>query len=353
MVASPATLQRGDDGIYRAHWTEGRRSRRVSMRTRDLARAQINFGKWLVGRGVRDGASDATVADAWDRYRAARPNSETASAAWDRLAEHFGDERVADVDQDVVDAYIDARAAGEYGPNGPVTASTIAKELGVLRAILNRAARGRAPLVRHADLHQWDKIKVARHEGRWLNDAELAKLFRAATRRRDGGAIQPLEVFLRLALHTGARKGAIRDLTWAHVDFDAGLVRYSQTRTVETAKRRVDVAMSTALRRFLRRARDEAEARPVFSPAQPVLHGGPKDMYPLVRGLARVAGLGDDVGPHCLRRTAAVQMARAGVDMWKIAGVLGNTVSVAEKRYAHFAPGAAAASVEAIRVPGE
>jgi integrase len=49
---------------------------------------------------------------------------------------------------------------------------------------------------------------------------------------------------------------------------------------------------------------------------------------------AGVAG----VTPHVLRHTAATHMARAGVPLWKIAGILGNSIAMVEKVYAKHCP---------------
>jgi integrase len=42
--------------------------------------------------------------------------------------------------------------------------------------------------------------------------------------------------------------------------------------------------------------------------------------------------------PHTLRHTWATLAARAGVDLYAIAGVLGDTLSTVEKNYLHHAP---------------
>ncbi|MNP23880.1 site-specific tyrosine recombinase XerC [compost metagenome] len=42
--------------------------------------------------------------------------------------------------------------------------------------------------------------------------------------------------------------------------------------------------------------------------------------------------------PHTLRHTAATLMARRGVSLWEVAGVLGNSAAVVEKTYAHHCP---------------
>jgi integrase len=44
------------------------------------------------------------------------------------------------------------------------------------------------------------------------------------------------------------------------------------------------------------------------------------------------------VTPHTLRHTAATWMAQAGVPLWEIAGILGNTVQMVETVYGHHSP---------------
>ena len=41
---------------------------------------------------------------------------------------------------------------------------------------------------------------------------------------------------------------------------------------------------------------------------------------------------------HALRHTAATHMARAGVDLWQLAGILGDTMQTVQKNYLHHCP---------------
>ncbi|NIO43687.1 MAG: tyrosine-type recombinase/integrase [Burkholderiales bacterium] len=54
------------------------------------------------------------------------------------------------------------------------------------------------------------------------------------------------------------------------------------------------------------------------------------------------------VTPHVLRHTAATRMARAGVSLWLIAKVLGNTLDVVDKVYAKHSPDMLADAVNSI-----
>ena len=70
--------------------------------------------------------------------------------------------------------------------------------------------------------------------------------------------------------------------------------------------------------------------------------GAPKEM-PSNKSRRRMAKGGliffeSDVTPHVLRHTKATWMAQAGVSMFDIAGVLGDSVDTVTKTYAHHHP---------------
>lgn len=45
-----------------------------------------------------------------------------------------------------------------------------------------------------------------------------------------------------------------------------------------------------------------------------------------------------DVTPNVFRHTAATNMARGGVPLWKIAKILGNSIAMVERVYAKYDP---------------
>ena len=47
---------------------------------------------------------------------------------------------------------------------------------------------------------------------------------------------------------------------------------------------------------------------------------------------------GPDVTPHTLRHTRATHLLQLGVDIWDVAGLLGDTVSTIERTYGHYSP---------------
>ena len=67
-----------------------------------------------------------------------------------------------------------------------------------------------------------------------------------------------MRLFVTLALTTGARMGAILDLTWDRVDFEHNTIDFMPSGRNKTNKRRTVVAMSKKAREALLEARKGA-----------------------------------------------------------------------------------------------
>lgn len=318
-------LRQAPNGIFTIHWTENRVGKRRSTRTTDPAKARRALAGHLLERGIP--ASEPTVAELWALYETkhlvhtAAP--QTAGYSWKRLAPHFGALRPNAVTPDVVDTYVQQRK---------VRSSTVRRELAHLNACLNFGrARGVLAVVpkirRPADAAPRD---------RWLTTAEIAKLLAAV---EAGGR---LYVFIHLALETGARKSALRELTWDRVDFETGVIHLDTPGRRQTKKRRASVPISKTLEPVLQIAYCKRTT-------DLVLENG-SDVWLRLRRAARRAGLAG-VHPHVLRHTAATHMARRGVPLWKIAKVLGNRVAQIERVYAKHAPDDLREAVDSISGP--
>lgn len=346
------------NGVYYAFWSENRRSKRKSMGTSDLAVAETRFAQWLLLGGHKadteeGGRPKLTIAELWMIYdkRHVQKDVEakaTAGYSWKNLEPHFGKLTPDAIDQTCVDDYEEARAEGAIGR--PSVPSTIRRELVALRACLNWHAspeRGRQRLLEKADTPNFKLPRESDPRDRWLTSDEIRRLFAVV---RETGT-KRLQIFLLLALETAARKTAILDLTWDRVDFETGMIHYAVPGRKQTKKRRPSVPMSAALRRGLEAVNDRVG--PVVPP------GG--DIWPQLQaaviraGLAPKQGRGTGeqykatgVSPHTLRHTAATHMARRGVPLFDIAGILGNTLAMVEKVYAKHCPGRLRAAVDSI-----
>lgn len=220
--------------------------------------------------------------------------------------------------------------------------STIIRELGVLSAICTHARNHRK--ITTAQLPVIHKPEAPPPKDIWLSEAQLCEVLTAAKAfREQPGRVCPVEVFLWIAIMTAARKGAIEELTWDQVDWETSVIHFwkpGQDR--KRRKERASVPMTPELREVLEQVRYYATSKRVCS--------GVRNVYYWVKKAFAEVGI-PEATPHTLRHTAATHMARRGVPLWIIAGVLGNTLAVVEKNYAHHCPDNSRQAVQHIPVP--
>lgn len=308
-------LVQSANGCFYVHWTEDRRSNRKSLRTSDQAEAMKRFAEWLV-KANTDAEREPTIGELWAAYEAKHivkvASPETLYHAWNALRPYFENVRPSDA-QDIVETYKDDRMEN-------VAPATVRRELSALRACIAWCASGKGgrPLVKAVPYIALPPASAPRD--RWLSKDEIFRLRAAVT---PGGLDQ---LFVELALETAGRRQAITDLTWDRVDFETRVIHLQDPSIAATSKRGASVPMSDRMYHLLASQRGTGR---LF----------PKDFgaYRAVLGAARRAGL-SDVSPHVLRHTAATHLARGGVPLWKIAKILGNSVSMVERVYAKHAP---------------
>lgn len=342
-------LAKADSGIFYAKWTDGRRSKRQSLGTRDALEAQARFAQWLLMGGPTQRPAEPakvyTVADLWDFYETQHVNRKQAASAthgysWRNLGPFFGPMLLEEV-SDAVPEYVRRREQGLIGRK-PAKSATIRRELVLLRACFNWCADAteRRALIGLADVPGFALPAESQPRDRWLKEAEVQQLLAAA---REGDRLSRVERFVWLALETGGRRQALLDLTWDRVDFETGVIHLALPDRKQTKKRRASVPISTALRPVLERAYDERTTDLVLD------HRG--NIWAAVQSLVRRAGLAPAVAratgasatatgisPHVFRHTAATMMARRGVPLWIVAKILGDTIATVEKTYAKHSP---------------
>lgn len=312
------------NGLYYIYWSENRRSRRQSTRTKNLSAAQAFFDEWLTLYTAE--SSDAgigpslTISDLWgDKYP---DDPERVRAAWKHLEPVFGGLRPAEVTQETEDGYVRSRG---------VAPSTIRLELSLLRSVWNHAVKTRR--IASTDVPVLKPLPPqSPPRDRWLRDDELARLFEVGKHHRRVWA------FMWLARETAARRTAIQDLEWDQVDWETGMIHYLKPGQRQTRKRKASVPISDVLRPVLEElyaTRDEIDPFVIGR------GGRINEALARVGKLAKVEG----VTPHVFRHTKATRMARRGVPLFHIAGVLGNTIEQVEKVYAKQTPAELAAAV--------
>lgn len=344
-------LDQHENGVWYVHWTEGRRSKRISTGTKEMdgpAGAKAFFATWLtLDQQTPVVGMTLLVRDLWARYfdGHVRPNAastETAEWSWKNLSVFFADLLVSQVTYEKVESYMAQRASGKIGR--PSKSPTIRRELNLLRACFNWCADPKRKILAPADVPQFDLPPDGDPRDRWLRHDETQRLLDAAAEIRQGERLARGERFLWLALETAARKTAIQQLTWDRVDFETNVIHYDVPGRRKTRKRRSAPPISSALLPVLKRAFAER-----LDPTRldGLVLDNSSNVWAIVRRIAKRAGVAD-VSPNVLRHTAATHMARRGVPLWKIAGILGNTMQMVERVYAKHCPDGLVDAVEKI-----
>lgn len=333
-------LDQREGGTYYVFWyDEGKqRTERLSLRTTDAGEAQARYAAFLsTGRDILSPKSGRpaglTVAQALDDYE--REHVETKVIDKDRaynairhLKTWFKDAMLREVDIPASRAYADARRLGTVGGgkrrrNAEASEATIRRELVVLQAAANHARRWR-----RCEANDMPSIELPaeprRENAPWLSKEEFDRALAAATGR--------LKDFLLICYYTGARRRSIERMTKAQVDLARG--RINLTSPAETAlqraskKRRPIVPIDPKIRPTVERLMMEG-------PENPWLLGSDADRYRDFNNLMRSVGLADKGNPHILRHSRATHLLQAGVSIFDVAKLLGDTVATVERVYGH------------------
>ncbi|MFO1351545.1 MAG: site-specific integrase [Gammaproteobacteria bacterium] len=340
-MAKP-TRKSDKDGLYQqpksrywyASYTDGSGIRtRRSTGTTDRREAEALLAKWRL-QVHRERHWDEEPDHTFDELMLAylRETQEIKRSAdrdrysLKRLYPVFTGRTLASLSIQDVRAYISARRQEGVG------ASTINREIGVLSAALNYARRewGWAapnPVSGH-------KLRVPEGRVRWLSRAEAVALIQAATREPKA---PHLVDFIRLALHTGMRKGELLGLEWRRVDLQADLIHLESQHT-KAGKRRSIPLNREARAALLRRAEFQAQHCPtsawVFCQAD-----GRRIQFIKRSFMTACRRVGiEDFHIHDLRHTCAAWLVSAGVPLPEVRDLLGHSSVQMTERYAHLAP---------------
>jgi integrase len=337
--------------IWVIRWTEGgqKRERSTGCDASDPGGAQLFFESWLRERrrALQTGPSDpdqVRVADLLEDYAREHGGelSAPATLAWacepmlaffqgdtiatltpERAKEYWEWRRkhsVRGVNRERTEVEIIERGAGD---------GTIIRELAcVLRPAIHHAIKQRRLV-----LGEYYIPVPPQPPGRdyWITRHEAARLLQEACRDRSARLHLPLYVMV--ALYTGARRGAILDLTWRQVDLVNGRIDFNPPGRPQTNKRRPHIPVPRALLAALRRAHTRAS-----SPYVVAFHGERiKSVKTAFNKAAERAGI-PDCTSHTLRHTAGTWMAQRGVPIHEIGGYLGHSESRTTELYAHHHP---------------
>ena len=306
------------NGRFVVTWyeTDGRRRRyRLAACTRKEAEAEARD---VIVRELKS-PKELTVTELWEGYRKAqegRSIAESMGFTGKSILPFFGAIRPEQITDGDAKTYADERRAAG------IQDGTIWTQLNHLRITLSWAVKtgriAKAPYI--------PRPQKPAPRDRYLNRAEIARLLEAATTPH-------IRLAIILMLTTGARVGAVLDLTWDRVDFERGIIDL-RSKADGPRKGRATPPINQTLRVALMEGREAAIS-------DYVVEWAGDRVGSIKKGFASVAKKADldGVSPHVLRHTAAVHMAEAGHSMAEIAQMLGHSDSrTTEQIYARFSP---------------
>lgn len=261
-------------------------------------------------------AKSDKVGDLWPVYVKDRKSdgarADRFKAHWDALAPTFANRIGSTITREECRDYYKDRKALGYSD------STIKTDLELLRACVRHRYGSAAPSI-------WIPPASAPRD-HWLTKEQARTIV-------DLAETPHIKLFVTLGLATGARAGAILDLTWSRVDFDHGTIDYRPPGRVQTNKRRTVVPMNSRVRAALLEAH---EARL----SDHVIEYGGKPVGSVKKAIQRLSErAGIPFSPHTLRHTCAVWMAQDNVPMQLISQYLGHTsLRMTEQVYARYSP---------------
>lgn len=336
--------QRLPSGAWRVRWIDERGKRRsATFRTEAAAKAGLRRALVEVD-DVRSGRAApkveaplfrAFVNERWLKtYPAAAGNRERTVVEKTihverHLMPHLGHLRLDQIRGEAVDKLFAA-----------LNAKLAPKSVKNIRATLGTILRSAKKWGELADVPELPRVKVPQREWHWLTAADSEKLLAAA--------VDPEErTLLLFALHTGARFGEQRAITWGDIDWQNRLVviRRSMPHGTEEvgptkSGRERRIPMTDSLHTALKSIRDLRHLKGglVFCRRR---DGGALSLYAVRERLGRACRKAGvlEIRWHDLRHSFASQLVSAGVPLRQVQEWLGHSTIAMTERYSHLAPG--------------
>lgn len=274
------------------------------------------------------------VADALDFYAENRSDisaPERSLAAINRLKAYLGKMNITNIDIESCNKYFAKRKKDtvmRYGEAHPISDSTIARELGVLRAASNLLVKWKK--IPYHEQPTFDIPTNLPKREIWLHRDEVIKLFDASEND------ETLNAFIQLLYVTASRREAIEQLEWSQIDFSKKTISLKKPGERETTKRRPTVPMGT------------------LCPLLTSLYEKRKNRWVLGKNMNRYrqfVRLADSVGllnvperdgrpagrvvPHVMRHSRATHLLESGMSIYRVAQLLGDNPLTVQRVYAH------------------
>lgn len=295
----------------------GGRTIKRSTGTADRAEAERIEKEW------RKPSKGHSWDEALTHYLSAKP-SPRASYAAKALLPHFTGKSIEQITPLDIARYKAERKAAP---------GTIQKELATMRAAIRYCQRELGWTCQDPTAGRIPKPKPTRV--RWLSHEEYHRLVAAAEKSPKSPWIGP---FIRLACHTGMRRGELLGMTWDRVDLGNRLVYLDPEH--QKGGRYSSVPLNATAHRIL----SEMDVRNFYAERRVF----PVDSLKRSFGRAcRVAGI-EGLRIHDLRHTCAAWLVQAGVPLRTVSEILRHRDFATTMIYAHLSPEAGRVGVAAL-----
>lgn len=325
-------LTKHDNGNYYITWydTRERRTKEKSLRTKDPERAKQEYAAYLVGDRyqTQESPSGPYVEELLKRYmdEVIRPkgtSTDRQQFAVDNLVGFFGGTRIGSIDIFKSREYATARMSGKHAKRGPATAATVRRELNVLVAAANHDVRFCRSQPWRLHPHQMPVVELPR-----VVKKRVAAFTQAQVTEMIASASGVFKAYLVLLYFTAARREAIRELRVEQVDLANKVLHLHPEGAMETAKRKATVPILPQMVPYLEFLVMLAENGRLFPETF--------DAYRRFKTLCRKVGV--EGHPHIFRHSRATHLLQAGVPIYQVARLLGDTVATVERTYGHTSP---------------
>lgn len=324
----------GGRGSKQVEEPVGRESEGMTAAKASHIRADRARQKELNNREQREAIEQAkqaeeakpTIERLWLLYDESNPDRKSRKTDTGFYRNHLAPSFANKLPDEIVTLDIDRLRIKKLKTLSPQTVKHI---LSLLRRVIRFGVKqGRCEMPLPSRLHfTFPKVENQKTEN--LTKEQMVAFLKALDEEPDQNAA----AFIRLALTTGMRRGAIMALQWSDIDFERGFITLRGESAKNEKTERIPMSGSTGA--VLEKI-DRTDSPYVF----PGRNGGQrKDFKRISKRVRDKAGLPADFRPlHGLRHTFASWMASSGdVDLYTLQKMLTHSSPVMTQRYAHLA----------------
>ena len=248
------------------------------------------------------------------------------------ICKFFAGETLNSIDRRMIEKFKDQRRNTITVRGTQRSPATVNRELEVLSKIFTLAMDDE--MIESNPCRKVKKLRMDNQRTRHLSPEEEDRLMVLLNGRR-----QHLRPIVTVAIYSGMRRGELLKLRRNHVDFGLNLINVKQTKT---GKDRT-IPMDESVREILFRLCDGlGDENFVFENSRTGVHI--TDIKHGFKSACREAGI-HDLTFHDLRHTFGTRLADAGVDIVKIAELMGHQSILTTRRYTHATDGGKRAAI--------